>query len=154
MEMPKPGPEHEVLARLAGKWQGAEKMHPSPWVPEGCEAVGIIEAEMKIDGLFLVTNYVQTVDGKQTFQGHGVFGWDAYKQRFTMYFFDSMGMDPGAPALGTLEGNVLAFYSESPMGKHRFVYEFLDGGKHSFAMAMSQDGENWQPMMEGMYEPV
>ena len=154
MEMPKPGPEHQVLARLAGRWKGAEKMYPSPWAPEGSDAVGIIEAEMQIDGFFLISNYKQTVGGQQTFLGHGVYGWDAQKQSYTMHWFDSMGMDPGAPALGTLEGNVLTFRSESPMGKHRFVYTFSEGGGHHFAMAMSKDGENWQPLMEGTYEPA
>ena len=42
MEIPKPGPAHEILARLSGHWEGPETMMPSPWSPEEETRHGVI----------------------------------------------------------------------------------------------------------------
>ena len=58
MEMPKPGPEHEILARLSGKWSGTEIMFPSPWCPEQQESLGVIDART-LDNFFVISDYEQ-----------------------------------------------------------------------------------------------
>jgi len=152
MNIPTPGPEHAQLARLAGTWLGEETMHPSSWTPQARQATSKITCDMLLDGFFLVSDYEQYSGDTVTFRGHGVYGWDPHKERFTMHWFDSMGMDPGAPALGTLEGNRLEFRNESPMGMHRYVYEFQDDGTYTFHMGVSNDGgETWQAQMDGKY---
>ena len=85
MEMPKPGAQHAVLARLAGTWIGDETMHPSPWAKEGSQATGTVVATMQIDGFFLVSDYEQRRGDQVTFRGHGVYGWDGPKERYTMH---------------------------------------------------------------------
>jgi hypothetical protein len=42
MEMPKPSDGHRRLERLAGRWEGEEKMEPSPWDPQGGTALGCV----------------------------------------------------------------------------------------------------------------
>ncbi len=151
MEMPTPGRPHQVLARMAGRWEGTEVMHPSPWAPEKFEATGVVVAEMKLGGFFLISDYEQKVGGHTTFQGHGVYGWEPRQERFTMHWFDTMGGDPGAPALGIFEEDRLQFVNQHPMGHGRYTYEFLGDGQYTFTLEMSADGESWTIMMEGTY---
>ena len=56
MEMPKPGPQHQNLARLAGQWTGDETMFPSPWSPEQQTRVGYIDARVLGD-FFVISDY-------------------------------------------------------------------------------------------------
>jgi hypothetical protein len=87
-----------------------------------------------------------------TFQGHGVYSWDPEDQQYVMYWFDSMG-GPGGVAKGGLVGNQLTFRNTSPMGHHRYRYTF-EAEETVFEMAVSQDGESWQPQMVGHYRPL
>ena len=152
-EMPKPGPEHAYLARLAGRWSGEEVMAPSPWDPGGSNRTSTCEATM-LEGFFLVTNYEQRDESGETvtFRGHGVYSWDPGEGCYVMYWFDSMG-GPGGIAHGKAEGDVLTFQNSSPMGQHRYRYTFEEGG-YLFEMAMSQDGEQWQTLLKGSYRPA
>ncbi len=105
-----------------------------------------------LDGFFAVSDYVQRNGDEVTFRGHGVYSWDPAASCYKMYWFDSMG-GPGGLADGQLEGNVLTFQSESPMGKHRYRYTFSDN-ETKFEMAMSEEGESWQDLMVGLYRRV
>ena len=151
MEMPTPQAEHQKLAALAGTWSGEETMHPSPWAPAGSSAIGKITSRMDLGSFFLISDYTQEKDGQVTFRGHGVYGWDAHHERYTIHWFDSMGMDPGAPAPGTWEGDVLCFQHETAMGHARYTYTFVDADHYSFKLENSLDGESWTPMMDGQY---
>ena len=103
MEMPKPTPQHQRLRGLVGSWKGDEKMHPSPWDPKGGTAKGFFESRLDLDGMFVISEYRQERDGKVTYRGYGVFGWDSKQNAYTMYWFDSMGTDPGGPARVTFD---------------------------------------------------
>ena len=151
MQPPTPGPEHEVLARLAGNWAGNETMMPSPWSPEQQERYGTIQARV-LDGFFVISDYEQRMDDNVTFRGHGVYSWDPAAEEYVMYWFDSMG-GAGGVARGHFEGNQLSFQNTSPMGHHRYRYTF-EAGETVFEMAMSPDGESWQTLMEGRYQPA
>jgi hypothetical protein len=151
MEMPRPSAVHQRLQELAGTWIGEETMHPSPWSPTAVHAKGRVVAEMQLGGFFLVSRYEQEVGGQRSFEGHGVYGWDLQRQRYTMHWFDSMGNDPGAPALGTWEGQHLVFENTTPMGHGRYAYELLGPGRYRFTMAMSGDGRSWTPVMDAIY---
>jgi len=151
MEMPRPTTQHRKLEALAGTWTGQEKMMPSPWDPKGGTARSTNEARMDLDGMHLVADYKQERDGRVTYRGHGVFGYDPKRESYTMYWFDSMSYDPGGPALGRWEGDTLAFQMQSPMGHHRYVYRFLGEGKYEFRIEMSQDGRSFHTWMEGTW---
>lgn len=150
MNMPKPTEHHEQLARLAGEWRGHEILHPSPWAPERREAVGAMSSRMDLDGMFLITDYVEERDGEVVFRGHGVYGWDAGAGKYTMYWFDSMGYPPNQ-TLGVLDGDTLTFENSGEHGKSRYVYEIGDG-EYRFSILSSRDGAEWTPMMEGVYK--
>lgn len=148
MEMPKPTPNHQKLAALVGSWKGDETMHPSPWDAAGGNAKAFVDARFDLDGMFVISDYRQERDGRVTYRGHGVFGWDAKQGVYTMYWFDSMGSDPGGPARGKWEGSTLIFEMQNPMGYSRYEYRFEADGGYAFEIAMSQDGKSWRPWLE------
>ena len=149
-ESPQPGPEHEALSALCGEWVGDETMMPSPYSPGHEESTCELSVRM-LEGFFVISDYVQRRGGEVSFRGHGVYSWDPQASCYKMYWFDSMG-GAGGVAEGHVEDNVLTFKNQSPMGHHMYRYTF-DNGETRFEMAMSQDGEEWQMLMEGHYRP-
>lgn len=150
MQMPKPTDQHRKLEAFVGQWRGDETLHPSPWMPEERKAIGRFSARMGVDGMFLVTDYEEERDGEVFFRGHGVYGWDAGEERYTMYWFDSMGASPRR-TLGVWEGDTLTFENEGPDGRARYVYEFGGPDSYSFRILASKDGAEWSTFMEGTY---
>ena len=151
-EMPAPGPAHEVLRRMCGEFLGDETMLPSPFSPEASKRTSTMKIRM-LEGFFAVSQYEQYSGDAVTFRGHGVYSWDPANACYKMYWFDSMG-GAGGVADGHVEANVLTFRNTSRMGHHRYRYTFGDGGTMTFEMAMSQDGESWQTLMDGRYRPA
>lgn len=151
MQMPRPGPQHDNLKKLSGRWAGPEQMMPSPWSPQQQERHGRIDARV-FEGMFVVSDYEQRAGDQVTFRGHGVYSFDPQAEEYVMYWFDSMG-GAGGIARGHMEGNQLTFHNTSPMGHHRYRYTF-EPQLTTFEMAMSQDGEQWNVLMVGRYRPA
>ena len=151
MQMPKPSEQHQRLQRLVGTWSGEETMKPSPWDPRGGTAAAKIVSRTALDGMHVVTDYEQKRDGTVTFEGHGVFGYDAPRETYTMYWFDSMGFDPGGPARGRWENDTLSFEHETTMGRSRYIHKLLEEDRYEFRIEMSQDGEHFQTWMSATY---
>lgn len=151
MEMPKPGAEHARLAKLAGEWIGEEIIHPSRFDPKGGTAKGRMSARMDLGGFYLIADYQQERGAGVNFRGHGVFGWDPRGRCYTMHWFDSSGVEHGAPSLGTWEGNMLTLQHETThMGFSRYLYEVGDG-EYTMKLQISQDGRNWTTFLNGKY---
>ena len=143
--------QHKRLEKLAGSWIAEETLAPSPWDPKGGPAVGKIEARIGIGGFFLVLDYVQERNERVTYQGHGVYGYDPKKQRWTMHWFDSMGGCSEQASLGVWDGDKLVFQGQSEQGHGRYTYTFLGEGRYKFTLEGSMDGKNWSQFMEGNY---
>jgi len=152
MEMPKPTEEHrKLVSLLAGHWSGVEKMYPSPWDPQGGTAKATIDARAACDGFCVVTEYVQKRDGRVSYVGHGVTGYDAQHRRYLQHWSDSVsGMPPEAKP-GVWDGDTLTFHGAGPAGRTRYVYRFVAPGVQEFRIEVSPDGANWHPFVEGRY---
>lgn len=152
MEMPKPTEEHRrLVSLLAGHWSGVEKMHPSPWDPQGGTAKATIDARAACDGFCVVTEYVQKRDGRVSYVGHGVTGYDAQHRRYLQHWSDSVsGMPPEAKP-GVFDGDTLTFHGAGPAGRTRYVYRFATPGVQEFRIEVSPDGAVWHPFIEGRY---
>jgi hypothetical protein len=137
MEMPKPTEEHRRLEKLAGKWTGEEKIHPTPWDPVGGPATSTWEAHVACDGFWLVADYVETRNGQVGYRGHGVYGYDRKERAWTMSWFDSMTESVGEKAIGRWDGDRLVFANKSPMGQSRYTYEFQGPNKYRFQIESS-----------------
>lgn len=150
MEMPKPGPAHEKLARLAGNWVGEEKISPSPWDPAGGLAIGRVNNRVALGGFALVQDYEQERGGAVNMRGHGIFTYDAGSSTYRMHWADSMGMGV-AEYTGRFEGDTLVLTNQGPMGHSRATFDIGTPGRYRFVMEVSQDGTNWFTFMTGDY---
>lgn len=150
MDMPRPTDAHRRLVRLAGVWTGEEKMAPSPWDPQGGTAIGRVENRVVLDGFAVVQDYTQKRGGQVTFQGHGVFRWDAGEGCYVLHWWDTMGTPPNV-FRGQFEGDTLSMTCQDAQGHFRVTWDFAETGRHSFRMDVSQDGAEWKTSMEGTY---
>ncbi len=150
MEMPQPTEAHAWLEKLAGTWTGTEIMSPSPWAPKGGTAKGIIENRMALGGFSLIQEYRQEIEGKVTFEGHGVFSYDGKTEEYLLYWWDSMGMGVN-DFRGKRDGDRLTLEHTGPMGHNRTVFDLGKAGTYTFRMQFSPDGAAWMNMMEGTY---
>jgi Protein of unknown function (DUF1579) len=151
MDMPKPTEQHRRLHALAGEWVGEETLSPSPWGPGG-SAVGRHSCRVAVDGFFVIDDYSEEKDGRVSFRGHGVFGYDAQAKEYCWYWVDSMGFVPAAPSRGQWEGDTLTFHSKSAHGQGRYVFRFENEQTYNFRIENSFDGgKTFNTMMEGTY---
>ena len=150
MDMPKLTDAHKKLELLAGRWKGEEKLSPSPWDPKGGIATGRVNNRPALDGFAVVQDYEQERNGAVSFQGHGIFSYDAYQKNYVLHWLDSMGM-PVNEFRGSFEGRVLTLTNKGQMGFNRAVFDLGENDKYKFKMEISQDGKNWYTFMEGSY---
>ena len=151
MEMPKPTDQHRRLHRLAGEWSGEEKLFPTQWGPGGA-ATAQVSARVELDGFYVIQDYVENREGRVTFRGHGIFGYDAQAQDYCRYWIDSMGFVPDVPARGHWEGDTLTFRYASPRGHARYTYRFESDQVHHLRLENSHDGgKTFQTFMEATY---
>lgn len=149
--MPKPGAEHRQLERLVGHWSGTDTIHPTPWDQAGGTALGRVNARLALGGFYLLLDWEQERNGKVGFEGHGVLGWDPRGKCYTMHWFDSSGIEHGAPAIGTWEGKVLTLTHETThMGQSRQIYDIRDQ-ELRFSLQSSRDGREWSTFIEAVY---
>ena len=151
--MPTPGPPHEQLARLAGEWSGEEVLHPSPWDPDGGTARGHWWFRMGLDGFYLLADVQQEhTPGTVNYRAHGVFGWDARGQCYTMHWFDPVGIDPGRPALGSFEQPAFTFIHETTwLGNSRYTFALADGRLRVRVENAAGAGGEWRTFLDGTY---
>jgi len=84
-----PGPNHKLLASLAGQWTFATKMWMQPGAPpETSTGTAVYTALM--DGRFIQGEYKGTFGG-MAFQGLGLTGYDNVARHFTATWADNMG---------------------------------------------------------------
>lgn len=147
MQMQKPNKFHKKLEALVGDWTCDEVMHPMPWDPTGGPAKGRYKVRTILDGFAIVQDYEQKRGGKVSYRGHGVLGYDMTSNSYVWHWSDSMCGVPCEVSKGQWNGKTLQFQHAGPQGHARYTYTFLRGGKLSFTIECSQDGQQWAPMM-------
>ncbi|HZN39764.1 MAG TPA: DUF1579 family protein [Planctomycetota bacterium] len=151
MEMPKPTADHKKLEKLAGIWQGTETVYPSQWDPKGGKADGTTRSRIALTGFAIISDYEQTRGGQRTYEGHGVYTWDARANQVVLHWYDAMGQ--GCEEFrGTWKGDVLPLASKTPMGHARITYDLSKPGVMGSLMEMSQDGAKWTKVFDGSYK--
>jgi hypothetical protein len=91
-ELPKPGPEHEMLKQLEGTWDATVKAGPE-------ESKGKMTYKMALGGFWLFSHFEGQFGGMK-FEGRGMDTYDTGKKKFISVWADSM-----APWLLTQEGD-------------------------------------------------
>ncbi|MBW2732239.1 MAG: DUF1579 family protein [Deltaproteobacteria bacterium] len=149
MNPPKLTESHRRLQALAGSWKGKETLFASRWESEEKVAQSRVNARISLDGFYLISDYIQSVDEKVTFRGHGVYGFSPVRGCYTMNWFDTLGETP--PANGRWNTNQLVFESRGENGQARFSYSLTDDDHYSLRIEYSEDGKSWEPFLEGHY---
>ena len=148
-----PGPAHERLKAMEGRWKAVQKAWMAPGEPTVSEAIS--ENKMVLGGRFLEQRYKGTFAGKP-YEGYGLTGYDNKKGAYTAMWIDSWTtstmMSEGAmdPAGGDL---TLKATADGPDGKpteYRMVTHVVDPRRHVFSMYATVDGKE-QLMMEITY---
>jgi hypothetical protein len=85
-EAPKPGPEHEVLKKLAGTWDLTMSLG-------GMETKGTVVYKMDLGGLWLTSTLEGEVFG-QKFTGRGLDSYDPARKKYVSIWVDSMSTSP------------------------------------------------------------
>lgn len=136
-----PGPEHQMLASLAGEWATEAKCFMAG--PEAPPTVtkGTCKGKMILGGRFLQEEFEGDMMGKQ-FQGIGLLGYDKFNKRFVNLWMDSMGTgfftsegtcDESGKVL-TLNGKMDDPMTGEKAKPMRLVTKILSPDKHVFEM--------------------
>jgi hypothetical protein len=87
--IPQPGPEHEVLERDVGVWDGTIEMAPPGMPPMTMSGT---ETSTLIGGRWLVSDWESDMMG-QLFQVHTITGWDAAKKAYVSVSVSTMATE-------------------------------------------------------------
>jgi hypothetical protein len=153
LDAPAPLDEHRRLAVLAGEWAGEEMVHPSRWTAGG-PATSHVVARMDLNGFYLIQDSRQTRDGKESFATHGVFTFDREDRLYKLFWYDSLGYYPPAPASGSWGGQVLTLVRGSLRGNARHLYEIIDDNTYTLKIQFSPDSEGWADVLTGTYRRI
>jgi hypothetical protein len=119
-----PGPEHEVLARLAGTWDQDIRIWPEPGA-EPMSSKGVAEARMILGGRFLESRAEAEFFGVRG-ESVSIMGFDRRRDLYTVLGLDTFGTYWVAAA-GKAEGEthiVMRGEDEDPVIGHTQEYEF------------------------------
>lgn len=119
-----PGPEHEILQRMAGSWELEITMWPEPGA-EPVTATSVVEAEMILGGRFLVQTGAMT----DPFPAETltILGFDRRSGHYDMVALDTMGtywVTARGDATGA-DGLLLSGTDYDPIGEFEQVYDFV-----------------------------
>lgn len=143
-----------LLVRLAGDWRGEETIATTRW-GEGGPAIGYFTASMQLNGRALVQDYREERDGKTSLLAHAVLVAEPEHDQYNLYWFDSYGFVPGAPAPGMWNGERLTFVRSSSRGQTRHIYTFESDDTFGMTLESSFDGGvKWERVASGLYRRV
>lgn len=158
LRMEHPTQQHLIVAallrRLAGDWEGAECLEPSPWSPGGT-ATGRHAFTGAAGGTAIAQRYAQAVEGGSGLEGHGVWTADPQSGDILWYWFDSIGFPPAAPSRGQWDpaSDRLILQKTSPRGTQRAEFAFADGRlRHTVSVRLADAGdEGFRPVLTADY---
>lgn len=151
-----PGPEHKRLDQMAGSWETLTRYWPASG-SELVEAKGTSQRKWILDGRFLMEE-LEGGDLALPFRGVGLFGYDAFEQKHTSAWVDTMSTAI-LTNIGTYDktNDVVNFtgqYKDPWTGtkkKERGVTRFLGQNKHALEIYVTEpDGKEFK-MLEITY---
>jgi hypothetical protein len=107
--MEHPSQFHLQLSRLAGQFVGTETHYPMPGFAQLQHAEARVSGQLELNGLFLVRHYETRRGSDIIYKGHGVYTWDQDRHAYAVYWFDTAGTCPVAPAFGNWTDDALEF---------------------------------------------
>jgi len=142
-----PGPEHEVLATMVGKWKTVSKSWVGPGDPLVSE--GTAEGELILGGRYLVLKSAGTMMG-QPFEGMELLAYDRRAGEYVAYWMDNFGTSIYPMHSGSYDAatKTMTLKAEWPMPgeskpiPYRLTTRTLDADTHVFTMIAMRDGKD------------
>jgi Protein of unknown function (DUF1579) len=136
-----PGPEHEQLGLLVGRWKTEGFVRPGDWGPSA--RIVAVDSYEWLDGGFFLFHRFDAVVGQEEVKGIEIIGYDPESKNYRGVSFDNHG---GADTFhASLAGRVWKSWGPS----QRFTGTFsADGCTLSGAWERSSDGTDWLPWMD------
>jgi Protein of unknown function (DUF1579) len=144
-------PGHEKLLAFVGDWTGEETVVESRW-QRGGQARALVTTRAILGGFYVEQSYVQVREGRTSFEGRGVFGYDTDDRLYKLYWFDSLGFQPPIPASGAWVGDMLSLVRPSLRGAARHTFTFDGPDRYTLRIDFSwEGGENWTEVLTGVF---
>jgi hypothetical protein len=139
-----PGPEHQRLAALVGRWRTEGRTVDTP----GAEPVVIDATDTYewLPGRFGLLHSVDARVGDERVEGAEIIGWDPARGAYVTQYFGSDGPNAYEASLGDEDG-ALTWRMRS--GSDRFTGTFSDDGSKIEGHWEQRDDEGeWRPWMD------
>jgi len=150
MQMPKPGPELKKFDYFVGSWILEGDTKASPFGPAG-KWSGTETLKWMDGGFFLVSHSTFKSDSMGNGSGVAYMGYDVNDKMYTYDEFNTMG--EAEHSKGMVEGDTWTWTNDEKMNgqtiKGRFSMKILSPTSYTMKFEMSQDGTNWNTIMEG-----
>jgi hypothetical protein len=151
-QLPPPPPELKVFEKDVGTWDAEVAFFAAPGAPPHLSR-GVAESRLIAGGRWLVTDFKNATTG---FEGHGVFGWDQARGRYT-----GVWVDPARTSLVVADGawdeakRAMTFSAEAQFGdkkvRWREVTETKDADTQIFRSLFPLPGGGEFEMMTVTY---
>jgi hypothetical protein len=136
-----PGPDHERLGLLVGRWKTDGFVRPGDWGPSA--RIVAVDTYEWLDGGFFLFHRFDAVVGPDEVKGIEIIGYDPESRNYRGVSFDNQG------AAGTFHASLAGRVWKSWGPSQRFAGTFsADGCTLSGAWERSSDGTNWLPWMD------
>lgn len=136
MKAGEPGPQHERLAKMVGKWDTDVQFWYQPDAPAE-QSKGSAEFRPILGGRFIEQVFHGTGGGME-FEGRGVCGFDNLKKKYTSLWMDSMSTSTLMMTGDEAKGDIVTYGEEiDPLGtkwKLRAVMKQEGPDRHGFEM--------------------
>jgi hypothetical protein len=139
-----PGPEHERLVALIGRWRTQGRTRETAEAPAArIEAVDTYEW---LPGRYALLHLVDAHVGEEHVQGAEIIGWDPARGAYVTQYFGSDGPSAYEATLAERDG---ALVWSMRSAADRFTGTFSDDGDTLTGHWERIDGQgNWHPWME------
>lgn len=148
-DVPKTGPEHKLLAKLAGTFEAKVKM-TDPKGGASIDSKGTMKRTVVLDGRYVREDFTGNILGSK-FQGMALIGFDVNKKKFVSLWADSMSTG-FAMSEGTYDEatKTLTSHGEDNMGgmkvKTKDTLKFVSDDEQHMEMYRSMDGKEFKVM--------
>jgi hypothetical protein len=158
MKMITPGPEHQLIGKMAGDWTVSGQMWMDPKADPTPIKAGAMHSEMTLGGRFLATTQTGEMMG-MPYEGHGQMGFDNFRKQYMLTWIDNMGTTISSAA-GTADaaGKVISLMGkmdDPSMGKKdedvKYEYTFKDDKTIQFDIYGFAPDKTPLKMMEMIY---
>jgi hypothetical protein len=137
MKYAMPGPQHEAMKKMEGKWDAEVSMQMAPDAPPDVSK-GTMTNEMIFGGRYLKGSFEGTFMGKP-FKGESLTAYDNYQKKYVNTWIDDMStMVMVAEGSGDSSGNVITLNSTCPdpmsgeKKEMRTVMTIVDDDHHTY----------------------